>query len=372
MRVLIIIERWELSADGGHRWAVETVQGLAGRGHQLTILAARQGEGLAIPAEAALKIWPELFIGYARHLREFSAWATQERRAAQADVSLSLTSLAAGNILHTWQQPLAVLRSQRRGPKANPIKLLLDAMFYPGENHGRELLTRERATLSDVALKRVVAITPEIARQYEEQWPALHPRLRVIGPGVGPAQESAEERRRIRQRIRRGLDLPMDAGVMFFPATPLDQASARAVFEALRSALSRQAGLYLIAGGDLTYALQHLASQTGVRQWVRLVPTLGRLHHLYYAADFTIAPSRGHGCSRAVLESLCLGLPVIASADDGAAAWVGNNRGLPKAPGAGVELPEAVPGAGVGGGGWMRGGSPVGLAGIGRCHSGVG
>jgi len=235
---------------------------------------------------------------------------------------VSCTALVPADIVHPWGGPMCLTLDHAPEEQLNLIRLCLDRLFHESREHRATLRKLENATFTDAPRPQVVALNDTMARAYQQSFALPAERVHIIPPGVATWPGTLAERQRIGARIRHGLGIASDACVGFFPAVPIDAEVARTVFAAWRSAAARRPNLLLLAGGDLTYTLQHLAVQARVRDRVRLAQTTHRLEHLYFAADFTLAAVKYHPCSRAVLQSLNLGVPVIASAGDGAAAYL--------------------------------------------------
>ncbi len=322
MHLALVIERLDPASDGGNRAALDVAGELATRGHHLTLITARRSPEAALPGPVDIRVWPHLYVGYPSQLASFSDWAANQVAAAGAQASLSFTPLVPADILHTWNAPLPLAQAHEPPQRVGLIQRVLDSVFEESRLHQKTLRRLEERTLASPALRRVLALDEAAAQAYRTHYPLPPERVQVVPPGVRAPAEPPAERIRIGQRIRHGLGVPPSACAFFFPAWPLRHEVARATFRAFRQAALATKDLVLLAGGEMTFALHHLAVETGAREYLRLVPTAARLEHLYFTADTTLLPVTYHPCSRAVLMSLRLGIPVIAARGDGASAYV--------------------------------------------------
>jgi glycosyltransferase involved in cell wall biosynthesis len=92
--------------------------------------------------------------------------------------------------------------------------------------------------------------------------------------------------------------------------------------EAARRAMSRNASLHLVilgdnpghAAGDVRAELEQQAASWGFAERIHLAGWVAAVERALVGLDFVVIPSRCRECgSRSLIESLCLGLPVVAS-----------------------------------------------------------
>lgn len=176
------------------------------------------------------------------------------------------------------------------------------------------------------AADRLVANTPDEARQLVELYDADPERVVTVTPGVDLSTFSPGSR----PAARAALGLPPDAVVLLFvgriqPLKAPDilvRAAARMI-EADPSLRHRL--VVAVVGGpsgsgtEQPEALQRLAAALGVGDVVRFQPPVARslLPQWYRAADVTVVPSYSESFGLVAVESQACGTPVVASAVGG-------------------------------------------------------
>jgi glycosyltransferase involved in cell wall biosynthesis len=150
-------------------------------------------------------------------------------------------------------------------------------------------------------------------------------------PGIGidlaqfsPAPELLAES----ARVREGLGLPNDA-VVYVVAAELQPGKNHAVLlHAMARMPDRRSQLILAGEGPERATLQNLTSRLGLQDRVHFLGFVRTIRQLILAADATVMPSRREGLSRAVLESLALGVPVVGADTRGVRDLIDSDTGV--------------------------------------------
>lgn len=162
------------------------------------------------------------------------------------------------------------------------------------------------------------------------------PERLVPAPGIGldlehyrstPALLEAAEAQRARLR------LPPEARLLTFVGELSRRKDPLAAVEALARALDPTLVLAFAGAGPLREAAAERARALGVTDRVHLLGEVDDVRPLVLASRATVLPSWQEGLSRAVLESLALGVPVIGTRIRGIADLVQDDGGLLVEPG---------------------------------------
>ncbi len=152
-------------------------------------------------------------------------------------------------------------------------------------------------------------------------------RIGLIYNGV-PVEAARTEQSRLSMRRRLGID--DDALVLVSVANLIPYKGHRDLFEGLSSIAAELPPRWelLCAGRDSGIAadLEHYAEELGIRSNVRLLGDFDDVEGLYSAADISILASHQEGFSNAVVESLMVGVPMVATAVGGNREAIGDNN----------------------------------------------
>jgi glycosyltransferase involved in cell wall biosynthesis len=160
-------------------------------------------------------------------------------------------------------------------------------------------------------------------------------RLRLF-PGIGvdlgyyrATAEVADAARAMRQRI----GVPADARLLSIVAEFTPRKDHRTALQALAAHADPGLHLCLAGEGPLRGAVEEEARSLGVGDRVHFLGGVRDVRPLMCASSATVLPSRREGLSRAVLESLALGVPVIGARTRGIADLLADGGGIVVEPG---------------------------------------
>ena len=221
------------------------------------------------------------------------------------------------------------LAARRMDPAHRPA-VVYTAHGFHFHAHGGRLSNLVFRTIERVAGRwtdRLIVINAEdeeAARRHR-----IVPRAALVRlPGVGldtsfydPARVSADDIARVYADLGMPVSAPLFVAVGELNA---NKRHADAV-EALGTMRERTARLILAGDGPLGNELVTLAKRLGLAGRVRVTGHVDDVRPLLTAATALVHPSRREGLSRAVMEALALGTPVIASAARGNSELVADN-----------------------------------------------
>jgi D-inositol-3-phosphate glycosyltransferase len=190
---------------------------------------------------------------------------------------------------------------------------------------------------------RLIASTPEEARQLIELYGADPQRVAIVPPGVD-LDTFTPTAGWSRWVVRRGLGLPSDAVVLLFVGRIQPLKGPDVLLRAAARMLDPTAPEFdpqlarrlvvVVCGGpsgsglDEPDHLQKLAAELGIADRVRFLPPrpAAELARLYRAADVVAVPSHSESFGLVALEAQATGTPVVATAVGGLVTAVADGR----------------------------------------------
>ena len=340
LRIAVVTESYDPAGGGSERSTQQIVDGLATRGHAVTVVAGACRPAVAeAMRDAGIEViaMGDRRLKTAARLRAFAIMAAATLDGGGLDTSLSVTPAApaavvqprGGTVVETQRQNIA-RRPTAPGRLGKRVALWLNTKQ-------RALVQLERRTYADPRVRQVVAISGYVVQQLAEHYgypaqrtvvipnAALSPAAACAGaPGVWDALRR-DERARLKLETN-------DVAFLFAALNP-----GLKGWPTLRAALDRVAALG--RGGHRPVAL--LAGAFGQRDRQALeaaglaavTRVLGRRDDLasaYAAADAVVLPTWYDPCSKVVLEGLMAGRPAITTRFNGAAEWLTPPEGPPR------------------------------------------
>jgi len=292
LRVLLVSANYKPSVGGIERYVEILAQGLAGRGHRVTVAACRTDGGpreeedgevriVRIPATDVLD--QRLNVPYPLPA-PVAALRMLRRLTGEADVVNVQDAIYATSAL-------ALFLARRRGV---PSVLTQHVAFVP--QRSRPLDALQRAAIASVGRSarlatRVVSYNPAVADWARATW--LLPDVRVLPPGVPTAPEVD------REEVRREFGLSREAFVALFTGRDVPKKGLDLFLE------SRDPAYELLALTD-----RPASSAPDGSHIVPFVPP-DHFRRLLGAVDAFVLPSEGEGFPLALQEALVAGLPCV-------------------------------------------------------------
>ena len=326
MHVALVVDRLERLGGGAERSTHEVARQLMARGHQVTIIAGRCAEDAHVPGVKTI-YWTRGRIGSGWKTHRFAHWARRQLRAGTYDVSLSFTTAVPGTVLEPWGGTVRETMERNVALRSGGPARFWKRITLAANGRQRALLTCERRSFSDPAVRKVVALSRYVARQLREHYGLSDDCIAIIPNGAELPEVSLVERAHLRQRVRAGFNIEPEAVAFAFAAMNPRLKGVMPLLHATKLLAERGLRPVVMLAGRIGYAEQHLAASLGIRDLVRIVGTTDHMLDLYCAADVTILPTYYDPSSRVVIESLLAGTPAISTAYNGASDFLRREDG---------------------------------------------
>ena len=297
MRVLLVSANFRPSVGGIERFVEILAEGLAARGHHVTVATCHHRGG------------PRVEEGAVRVVRIPASDVLRKRLGVpypvpspRACIRTLRTLLREADVVHAqdglYATTVAALRLARR--RRVPSVLTQHVAFVPQANAALDFAQRLaiRAVGPTVRLADVVAsYNPSVAAWAERTWKLSSVRLLPVGV---PAQDVSDEER---QAARRALGIADDAFLALFTG---------------RDVPKKRLDVFL-AADDPAYELVAVTDREDGSAPARLVPFAEpeRFGRLLAAADAFVLPSQAEGFPLALQEALVAGIPCVLTREPG-------------------------------------------------------
>ena len=203
-----------------------------------------------------------------------------------------------------------------------------------------------RAVARGCGVREIVAVSRSAAAPFEGLKAPLH----VVHNGADLV--ACDAARSGPSGLRQRLGIPESAVVACYAGRLLPHKGIHVLMEAARRAMRREASLHLVilggnpghAAHDVRSELLQQAAAWGLGDRIHLPGWVPEVERALVGFDFVVIPSTCRECcSRSLVESLCLGLPVVATNIGGNPELVRDGKdGLLVAPGDPEQLAEAL------------------------------
>lgn len=201
-------------------------------------------------------------------------------------------------------------RLRRLSVRFNPFHLLVLAL--------------ERRLFADRGLMAVIANSRMVADEIKGRFPAAAEKVRVIYNGVDLERFHPRSRENLGRGLRRELGVPAERPVALLLGSGFERKGVGPAVAAL-ARLPAGPDLWVVGKGDPRPYLRQ-AAREGVGGRVRFFGGRPDVERFYAAADFFVLPTLYDPFPSAALEALAAGLPVITTAQCGAAEVIEEGR----------------------------------------------
>lgn len=317
MKIAIVIESFDPHAGGLERSTAQIASELAGRGHDVTLLAGgcRDTEGLpGVSIQAMTKRKRSSGL----RLLLFTRWAKAQLAGGGFDVTLSMTTAVpaavlqprGGTVRETLERNIAMRPTllaqwaKRVGVWLNPKQQLL--LYF------------EKQALASENLSRVAAVSGYVTRQLRQHYQLPGEKIALIPNAAVMPKVDEDQRKDWRKRVRVGFDIPDEVTLFLFAAINPRLKGFGPLIQALALLKERGVPAVVLLAGDFWHSHNKYAASLGVRDRVRFVRHTRQIESLYAAADVTVHPTFYDPASKVVIESLMMGVPAISTAYNGA------------------------------------------------------
>lgn len=310
MKIGVAIESLDPRRGGAEHWTWQFVRCMAGRGHEIHVVAQRVA-GPLFPGVVPHLIEPvgsrlALAAALERVLRTLRVDVVHDMGAGwYGDLILSHD----GSRLAQWEQRLARLPAWARPWKRAMIAVL------PRYREFRHLMERQYGDPG----RLILALSQMVARDYQRYHGLAPQRLRTIYNGVDTRRFSPEHRGVHRAGMRRKLGIDDRQTLFLFVGHDFSRKGLATALHALDGLHRSDRGARLVVvGGRRGQAYQRLARRLGVADAVTFVGHVDDPVPYYAAADVYLLPTFYDPCSLGVLEAAASGLPSVTTVWNGA------------------------------------------------------
>jgi UDP-glucose:(heptosyl)LPS alpha-1,3-glucosyltransferase len=296
VKIALVIFSTDPARGGAERYTFELAAGLARRGHEVDLVAARLGppiDGVGavhLPSRAATRA--------GEYLR-FLAALDRHLESNAYDIVHSMLPVRTCDVYH---------------PHAGMAKSSFDSNFLNRFNRKRKLYAQiEEKLLAGPRAPRVICLSDFVKTFVLKSYPDLGSRLEKLFNAVDLEKFNPADRVPAKRDLV-GFGPEQIVGLMI--AQHFQQKGLSQAIQALSASDKRLA--LCVVGRDNPAPARKLAEKLGVADRVVFAGTTDSPADFYAAADFFILPTSYDSCSLVVLESLAMGLPVISTVFNGA------------------------------------------------------
>jgi glycosyltransferase involved in cell wall biosynthesis len=326
MNIALIIEKMHASRGGREASTAQIAEGLALRGHGVSILC-QQGE-LDIPG-VEVRALGKRGLGRSGRLRNFVSDVHAALESGDFDVSHAMLPIPAADVYQPrgGTVPAQVDTSRRR--RSLLARPLVDVGQYL--NLHRQAMARLESVVTQDRGTWCLANSEMVAREFEQYYGRVE-NVRVVYNGVDLPDLSDEQMTEWRQEKRYRFGAGGDDLVFLTVATNLPLKGVDRAIRAFarwvhRRKDDRPAHL-LVAGCDEVEGYRRRAGLNGVGRMTHFVGKTDNIFPWYAAADACILLSWYDACSRVILEAVRLGLPSLTTTLNGAAEVLSDGAGI--------------------------------------------
>ena len=306
MKIGLVLERFDPARGGLEHWTWQFARRLAGRGHEVHVVAFEFYAGAASDGVIAHRL------EMPRSRLDRAAALAAQLPAMRFDLVHDMGVGWAADIIHPHAGSTKALWEHNllRIPKWRQIRFWREKRY-------RELAEIERRQHAN-RMATIVPVSRMVARNFESLHHLPAGRMRVIYNGVDVERFTPLHREKYRGATRRELGL-RDEVLFLMLAHNLLLKNAEATIRAAAKLAAAGAALrVVIAGGKKPERFVKLAQKLGIAHAVTFLGLVDPLPY-YAAADVFVHPTWYDPCSLVTLEASSCGLPVITTRFNGAA-----------------------------------------------------
>lgn len=297
---------------GTERDLYQTAEGLRDRGHQVHLFCSEYG--VPAPSDTVAHNIPVIPMGRTLRLWSFALLAPRIIKRHGCDVVVGFGRLLSQDVLRSGggtHRDFLLRMAQQGGP--------VRKIWHYLSLYHQSLLQIEKRQFSDRRLMRVIAVSDEVRRDIESNYPIAHDRISVLYNGVDQQRFHPSRRISMRDRVRARWRVPDEAHLVLFVGSGfLRKGLDRLIAIWNRPHLSR---VFLMVAGDdgrIGYYKNWAHAVAGER--ILFVGRQDDIENYYASADLVALPAVQEAFGNVVLESLASGVPVVVSREVGAGA----------------------------------------------------
>lgn len=189
----------------------------------------------------------------------------------------------------------------------------------------RTFLDLERKIFEPESSTRILALTHKQVSDYRKFYQTQPERFLVMPAGIDSACRRPENAPIIRQKIRNEYNISQDSLLLIQVAAQFEVKGVDRSIKALAHLLKniKYDCRLLVAGGGEIAQYEKIAAGCGLKDRVIFAGACSNIAELIAAADLMIHPARKEATGTVIVESLAVGVPVIASDACGYAEYTG-------------------------------------------------
>ena len=260
--------------------------------------------------------------------QRYTPYGGAERFVARAIEALQREGVGVTVLARSWQEG---------GRGAGPLELLRCDPFYLGRvwrdrsgrlglalnPYHRYLLGAERRLFASPRLRAVICNSRMVREEIRAHFGVPEDKLQVIYNGVD-LQAFHPRLKLERAALRARLGIAADAMVYLFVGSGFER---KGLPQLLRALAGLETGELIVVGQDKrAQSMQRLAARLGLSRRVHFAGAQDDVKPWYGAADCFVLPSLYDPFPNAALEAMAAGLPVVTSAQCGAAEFIEPGR----------------------------------------------
>jgi UDP-glucose:(heptosyl)LPS alpha-1,3-glucosyltransferase len=315
VKIALVILHADASRGGAERYTLDLAEGLAKRGHDVSILASSfqdapvAGTRVLLPATGATRTG---------RYRAFLDSLDQQLDRAKYDVVHTMLPVRRCDVYHPHAGIAADAIAAGHLNKTGAMNRALSCLGNRFNSRRNKFAAVERELLNSGNPPLVFCLSNLIKGVVKRHYPSLSDsRLVSLFNGVDLHRFDPQANPGARQTIRDRFKLAEDALVGLILAQDFERKGLQQAIEAV--SLVKNPKLFLLVGGKPDPSkYQKLAASLGMSKQIIFAGPVSNPVDFYQTADFFVLPTHFDPCSLVVLEALAMGLPVISTVKNGA------------------------------------------------------
>lgn len=315
MKIALIILHADPARGGAERYTFDLAEALAGRGHEVAIVASTFGPK---PAGVNCVELGEKGLTRLGRYRYFLDALDGHLAANGYDVVHAMLPVRRCDVYHPHAGIAAEAIASGHTKHAGAIKRAL-ARGANQLNPRRNAFARvERELLTGARPPVVICLSEYVKGMVRRHYPMLgEDRLATLFNAVDLGKFDPAARAGAGEAIRERFEIGKDQIVGLMVAQDFGRKGLAETIAALGE-MERKDLVLLVAGRDEAGPFKRAAIRNGVAERVKFAGVTNDVYAFYRAADFFVLPTRHDPCSLVVLEALAMGVPVISTKQNGA------------------------------------------------------
>ncbi|MEZ0266061.1 MAG: glycosyltransferase family 4 protein, partial [Phycisphaerae bacterium] len=324
MKVALIILHADAARGGAERYTIDLAQGLARRGHEVTIVA-QTSAGRPAGVEVVELPPPRSALSRTAKYDDFCRQVEQHVAGRAYDVTHAMLPAPACDVYHPHAGVAADALATGHRKHASKWRRILAKVFSRWSRRRRRFAHVERELLTQTRPRPItICLSEYVAQSVRKHYALADDDLATLFNSVDLTKYDPAARPGERRDYRKHLGVTDDAPVALIVAQDFARKGVREAIEALAQVLARDKGpagerpMLLVVGRDAASPYRRVAERLGVTHRVRFAGGASDVYPAYAGADYFVLPTRHDPCSLVVLEALAMGLPVVSTRQNGA------------------------------------------------------